>query len=228
MSEIFPLLSERDVTVSVRTALAKWIHPLIIVIASASIWLTHSAPLHSSERSAINVVTKVNEHVADLLGKYRGTAEFNSQVKIQLSDDLEVVLKRYLDIEAVSQAVLGVRWRSATRAQRKEFQSVFTRYLAEKYSSNLPEFAGLSFDVFDAEELKKNHFVVDVEFTTSNGNKSTTRWYVLRRSGRSRIVNLVIGSNNVLSIERKVIRSLLEQRGGNIDRLNQYLPHRYY
>jgi phospholipid transport system substrate-binding protein len=45
------------------------------------------------------------------------------------------------------------------------------------------------------------------------------RWQVSDRSGQQKFFNLIIEGVNLLSAERQEIGTMLERRGGNIDRL---------
>ena len=63
--------------------------------------------------------------------------------------------------------------------------------------------------------------------TFSDNTKANVSWYLLRRNGKFRVVNIVVGRTNILAVERRVIRSLLQQHGGDLDRLIAYLPERH-
>jgi len=49
------------------------------------------------------------------------------------------------------------------------------------------------------------------------------RWQVSDRSGRHLFFNLIIEGVNLLAAERQEIGSMLERRGGNLDRMIQDL-----
>ena len=204
-----------------------WFAGLAVLAVTAALAVGAPSEIQASERSAVRTVEIVNDRIGELLEKYAaasGRQTAASQAK--LSGELLTILDRYLDIAAISQAVLGTAWRRATNSQRQEFQDAFTQYLAQKYSQHFPKFVGAEFSIADSAELKKNHYVVLVDATIAD--KTTgVKWYVLRRGGKSRVVNISVRDTNILSVERKVIRSLLQQRAGNLDRLNEYLPSRY-
>ena len=50
---------------------------------------------------------------------------------------------------------------------------------------------------------------------------------MLRNGGRSLIINMLTDEFDLRGLERTVIRSLLKQRKGQMDRLIAYLPTRY-
>ena len=49
------------------------------------------------------------------------------------------------------------------------------------------------------------------------------RWHVSDRSGRALFFNLIIEGVNLLAAERQEVGTMLERRGGNLDRMIQDL-----
>ena len=182
------------------------------------------SPAQASEESAARIVDRINDKIADLLEK---RAAGNLQ-RGQLVNELISAFKWALDIPAISQSVLGPAWKTASIQQRTSFNEVFIEYLAAKYSLHFPDIVGAKFEIVETSQLKRdNHYLVLVDATFGGRDKRQISWYVLRRNGRSRVVNIVVRQTNILSVERRVMRSLLQQRGGDLDRLIAYLPERY-
>ena len=185
-----------------------------------------SSLAQASEKSAQRVVEKVNGKIEAMLANYpmRGgqTNVANDQIKVALA----ALMREHFNMQAISQTVLGPAWRRASQEQRNTFTDVFTDYLAEKYSSRFPDLVGAELEITQTKELKKNHYVVYVRATFGQ-RVENIEYYVLRHAGQSKVVNLALASNNILNLEAKVIRSLLSQRSGDLDRLNRELPFRY-
>lgn len=203
----------------------------VFIVCATFVWLAlitigTTSQIHASQSMAIDAVERLNEDVGNLLIKYaqsENSSEFENKA---LKDGLTAIFKKSLDIEAISQSVIGAAWRQATPRQRQNFQLVFTDYLAQKYSSHFPKFVGSQFSIVGAEEIKKNYFMIMVNASINN-NSTDVKWYVLKRRGQYRIVNIALSDTSILNVERRVIRSLLQQRAGNLDRLITYLPNRY-
>ena len=182
------------------------------------------APAQASEESAIQIVDRINSRISELLEKQ----EAGNLPRRQLVEELHSAFHWALDVPAITQSVLGPAWRKASRQQRLLFNEVFTEYLAAKYSLHFSNLGGIEFEILEAERLeRKNHYLVLVAARLSEVRTKKISWYVLRRNGRSRVVNIVVGQTNILSVERRVMRSLLQQRGGDLDRLIVYLPGRH-
>lgn len=192
----------------------------------ALITIGNTSQIHASQSMAIDAVERLNEDIGNLLIKYAQSENSSELDNIALKDGLTAIFKNSLDIEAISQSVIGAAWRQATPVQRQNFQLVFTDYLAQKYSSHFPKIVGSQFSIVGAEEIKKNYFLIKVNASINN-NSTDVKWYVLKRRGQYRIVNIALSDTSILNVERRVIRSLLQQRAGNLDRLIAYLPNRY-
>ncbi len=194
-----------------------WAGTVAAAIGMASI----SAPgdARANEIAAKKTVTAALE---DLRKLYQ-----SAESRDQIADGIEDVLEKYANMELISQSVIGVPWRRATKEQRDEFTDVFTRYLAEKYARHFPEALGGDFAILGALEMKKNQFAVESEITMTGSSPYNLKWLVHRQRGKTRIVNVVTHDFNLLTLERTVIRSLLQQRKGNLDQLIEYLPTRY-
>ena len=173
----------------------------------------------ASERSSERVVARMMDSISALFQE----AELQSEI----IDGLETSLGKHTDIELIARAAIGQAWRQADRNQRQEFIRVFQRYLAEKYAQHLPEAMVGTYEIVEIRKLKKNNYEVLSSVVLSGTDNYEITWFTRVRNGRTRIVNMVTSEFNLLSLERKVIRSLLQQRGGNLDELIRYLPTRY-
>lgn len=202
-----------------RSALRAITAPVAAAVASSVV-----SPALASESSAARVVGRINNKISDILE----TQGANSFQKRRLVKELVDMFRWALDVPAIAQSVLGPAWKAASKQQRQSFVDVFAEYLAAKYSVHFPRIVGAEFEILESSELKrKNHYLVLVKATYADNTSQEVRWYLLRRNGRSRVVNIAVGKTNILTVERKVIRSLLQQHGGDLDRLIAYLPERY-
>ena len=173
----------------------------------------------ASEEAATRTVTRM---LTDLASLYEKTND-----RGDIADGLEVIFGKYTDPAFISRSVIGVPWRKASEDQRSEFTSVFTRYLAEKYARHLPTSLRGQFDIVKVVELKKNQYSVESHVSLEGSRPYSLRWHVIRNGRETRVVNLVTNDFNLVNLERSVIRSLLNQRRGDMDSLIAYLPTRY-
>ena len=173
----------------------------------------------ASERSAVRVVSLM---LADMGELYR-----TALTREHIADGLEDIFSKYADMELISRSVIGVPWRRISDEKRIDFINVFKRYLAEKYARHLPVALRGEFEIIKVLELKKDQYSVESSVSIEGSRPYQLRWLVRSSKGNSRIVNMVTSDFNLLNLERTVIRSLLQQRKGNLDQLIAYLPTRY-
>lgn len=130
----------------------------------------------------------------------------------------EDLFARLADVPAIARSVLGPPARSASPAQLSAFATAFRGYMARKYGRQFRRFAGASAEVTGAREVQSFWEVIST-MTLRGEAPFEVRWHVSDRSGQILFFNLIIEGVNLLAAERQEIGTLLERRGGNIDRM---------
>jgi len=132
--------------------------------------------------------------------------------------EFDALFGRYGDVPVIARSVLGPAARSASAAQLTAFTAAFQTYMARKYGRQFRRFAGARADVTGARQVQSYWEVVST-MTLRSEAPFEVRWQVSDRSGQHKFFNLIIEGVNLLSAERQEIGTMLERRGGNIDRL---------
>ena len=151
-------------------------------------------------------------------------AEINAIINSGASEQamygsFEKIFIKYADVPIIAQSALGVAARSASPAQMKTFTAAFRGYISRKYGSRFREFIGGSIEVVSAKQVKSFYEVVSTAFLKGQA-PFEVRWQVSDKSGRDLFFNLIIEGINMVATERTEIGALLDQRGGDIDRLS--------
>ncbi len=128
------------------------------------------------------------------------------------------VFLAYADAPTIARYSLGADARSATPDQLARYTQAFANYLAEKYGRRFREFIGGQVVVRDARVVPNG---IEVETTAIFQNQAPFRvdFQVSAASGQLRFFNVIIEGVNMLLSERTEIQAMLDQRGGNLDRL---------
>ena len=134
----------------------------------------------------------------------------------------EGVFSRYGDLPIIARSALGPPARSASARQMRDFTDAFSSYMARKYGRQFQRFSGATAAVNDAHALQ-SFWEVETTMTMRGEAPFEVRWHVSDRSGSNRFFNIIIEGVNVLAAERQEIGTMLERRGGNLDRLVQDL-----
>lgn len=132
--------------------------------------------------------------------------------------EFERIFAKYADVPIIAQTTLGVAWRSASAAQRTAYVQAFRGYLARKYGKRFREFIGAEITVTGSRP-EKSFYVVDSIVKLAGQAPFEVNWLISDKSGKDLMFNLIIEGINMLRSEREEIGLLLDQSGGNIDRL---------
>lgn len=132
--------------------------------------------------------------------------------------DFEKLFARYADVPAIARSVLGTAARSASKAQLSAYTKAFQGYISRKYGRRFREFIGGRIDVAEAKALKSYFEVISTAHLKGEA-PFEVRWHVSDKSGKSLFFNIIIEGVNMLASERTEMGALLDQRGGDLDRL---------
>jgi phospholipid transport system substrate-binding protein len=130
----------------------------------------------------------------------------------------EQLFARYADVPTIARSALGPAARSASKAQLSAFTKAFQGYISRKYGRRFREFIGGRIEVTDAREVKSFVEVISTAYMQGEA-PFEVRWHVSDKAGKSLFFNIIIEGVNMLASERTEIGALLDQRGGDLDRL---------
>lgn len=136
----------------------------------------------------------------------------------QMFGDFEKVFAKYADVPIIARSALGVAARSASAGQLSAFTKAYQGYISRKYGRRFREFIGGSIEVVDAKPIKSYYEVISVA-TLKGEAPFDLRWHVSDKSGRNLFFNIIIEGVNMLASERTEIGALLDQNGGDVDKL---------
>ena len=132
--------------------------------------------------------------------------------------DFEKLFASYADVPAIARSVLGTAARSASKAQLSAYTKAFQGYLSRKYGRRFREFQGGKIEVAEAKAVKSYFEVISTAYMKGE-SPFEVRWHVSDKSGKSLFFNIIIEGVNMLASERTEMGALLDQRGGDLDRL---------
>lgn len=132
--------------------------------------------------------------------------------------DFEKLFTRYADVPTIARSVLGTAARSASKGQLSAYTKSFQGYISRKYGRRFREFQGGQIEVAEARAVKSYYEVISTA-RLQGESPFEVRWHVSDKSGKSLFFNIIIEGVNMLASERTEMGALLDQRGGDIDRL---------
>jgi phospholipid transport system substrate-binding protein len=132
--------------------------------------------------------------------------------------EFEKLFSRYGDVPTIARSVLGPTARSASKGQLSGFTKAYQGYISRKYGRRFREFIGGQIEVQDARAVK-SYFEVISTARLQGESPFEVRWHVSDKSGKSLFFNIIIEGVNMLASERTEVGALLDQRGGDLDKL---------
>ncbi|NBO21094.1 MAG: ABC transporter substrate-binding protein [Rhodobacteraceae bacterium] len=130
----------------------------------------------------------------------------------------EDLFVKYADVAVIARSALGPAARTATPAQLDAFAKAYQHYISYKYGRRFREFIGGRIEVTGAEPVKSYYEVVSMAYLQGSA-PFELRWQVSDKSGRKLFFNLIIEGVNMLASERTEVGAILDQNGGDIDKL---------
>jgi phospholipid transport system substrate-binding protein len=132
--------------------------------------------------------------------------------------DFEHVFATYADIPVIGRTALGPTARTLTPSQLQAFNIAFQGYISRKYGRRFREFIGGKIEVKDARQVKTFYEVVSTAYLQGEAPFEVL-WDVSDKSGRLLFFNLIIEGVNMLASEGTEVRALLDQNGGDVNKL---------
>ncbi len=136
----------------------------------------------------------------------------------QMLDAFEKVFATYADVPVVGRKALGPAYGTATPAQQAAFTKAFQGYISRKYGRRFREFIGGRIEVKCARPVK-SFYEVDSTVYLQGEAPFQVLWDVSDKSGRLLFFNLIIEGVDMMISERTEVQSMLDQNGGDIDKL---------
>lgn len=178
--------------------------------ASAVAGLGAAPSFAMTENQAIALVDKV-------------VADINRVIASGKSDDailrdFETLFARYADVNIMAQYALGPDGRAASSGQKRAFADAFKRYISRKYGRQFRDFIGGRVEVMSARPIRAGFEIKTTVFLRGQSPYEVT-FHVSDRSGQDKFFNIFIEGVNLLLTERSEIGAMLDQRGGDLNRL---------
>lgn len=136
--------------------------------------------------------------------------------------EFERIFGKYADVPLIARKALGPTWRTASDAQRKAYVVAFRGYMARYYGKQFEKFRGGEIVVGKSKKVSGG-FLVDSKIKLKGSAPFKAQWFVIDARGKSLMYNMFIEGVSILSDVRTQIGSMLDKRGGDINKLTAHL-----
>ena len=177
-----------------------------MISAAAAVFSSPALAFSTSQAEAVinKVVNEINQIISS--GKSQ-----NAMIR-----DFDKVFGRYADINRIGMLVLGPPARSASGAQRSAFAKAFQGHMARKYGSRFREFIGGRV-VVDGARAVKSFYEVKTTAHLAGVAPFEVVFVVADKNGL--FIDMKIEGISLIKAERSEIGTMLDQRGGDLNRL---------
>ena len=189
-------------------------HRRLFVGSIGAVGLVGTPSLALTQSEAVKLIDRLS---SDIL-----TAIENSSTDAERFKKFASIFGRYADVPRIAQKALGPAWRDASAGQRKAYVTAFRGFMARFYGKRFREFIGSSIEVKGAEKAPGG-YLVDSVIKLQGSAPFDTQWHVISSGGKDLMFNMYIEGVSVLSDMRVQIGTMLDKRGGNIDKLIDHL-----
>ncbi|MEL7012619.1 MAG: ABC transporter substrate-binding protein [Pseudomonadota bacterium] len=183
---------------------------LMILTGAATMFGTALPATALSEDRAVQLVNAV---VAEINRVIASGKSQNAMIR-----DFERIFVRYADVPIIARSALGQDSRRASPAQLRAFTQAFQGYIARKYGKRFREFIGGTVEVTGVRRVS-SYIEVRSRVTLRGSSPFDVRFHVSDRSGRDLFFDMLIEGVSLRITERTEIGAMLDQNGGDFDRL---------
>ena len=137
----------------------------------------------------------------------------NNDKNIQFTD----LVMSSIEIDFISQLVLGKYWKLASDDQRANYLKAFKAYFISSYANRLDQYSGEKVVVISSNAAKK-YVIVKTNIIRDGTEtlKIELDWRLIKRDGRTKIVDLSIEGISLIIAERETFISYLNNNDGNL------------
>ena len=137
---------------------------------------------------------------------------------------LLAIMERRAAMPQIARFAAGIAWRGMNDDQQTRFVAAFGTFISRIYAGRFQEYAGggppgESFKIGRVIDAGRKGMLVKTSIIRTGAAPVVVEWLVTDRPGRIVITDFVIEGISMLITEREEIGSMLEARGGNVEKL---------
>ena len=188
----------------------------LVVVTGSFVGLTPSLS-HALSKDAAKA------HVRTTLDEIAAVINDSGDTQSKASQLLEV-MERRAAMPRIARFSAGIAWREMSDDQQTRFVTAFGRFLSGFLAGKFQKYAGAgpsseAFEIGRVIDAGRKGMLVKTSILRTGAAPVVVEWLVSDRPGRIVIADIVIEGISMLITEREEIGSMLEARGGDIEKL---------
>lgn len=189
---------------------------MALTAAGAAAGLAPSLALALSEDEASAHVRKTLEEVIALV---RSPGDSASKASRLLD-----IMQRRAAVPQIARFSAGIAWRGMSDDQKNRYTAAFGRFISLIYAGRFQDYSGTgdggeAFEIVRVIDAGRKGLLVRSSILRTGEAPVTVEWLVTDQPGYVVIADIVIEGISMLITQREEIGSMLEARGGDVERL---------
>jgi len=138
--------------------------------------------------------------------------------------EFKKLLSDSFDMGTIARFTLGRYWRTASTAQKKEYEKLFEKRILEVYSQRFDNYKGQRLEVESASPVGNSDAMVSTRIISDNGDPDIrVDWRVRYKNGRYKIIDVIVEGVSMAVTQRSDFSSVIQRGGGDISVLLEHL-----
>jgi phospholipid transport system substrate-binding protein len=134
------------------------------------------------------------------------------------ADQMLDLFRRYAALPQIARFTAGVAWRSMSAAQQQAYVDAFEKYAVRMYSNRIGEYSGQTLEVTGSQDAGRRGVLVNTVLKSTGQPDTRIDWLVSDHDGEPKLVDVVAEGVSLSISQREEFASMLDRRGGDIDR----------
>ncbi|MBK6895916.1 MAG: ABC transporter substrate-binding protein [Alphaproteobacteria bacterium] len=144
-----------------------------------------------------------------------------SLTQTKRESEFRKLLNDNFDMETIGRFALGRHWKTATDAQKKEYQKLFNEMIVRVYTARFKEYDGQTLEVKKARKDGTNtDSIVNTVLVPKAGEQAIIiDWRVRQKNGKFKVVDIIVEGVSMALTQRSDFASVIQRGGGDLESL---------
>jgi phospholipid transport system substrate-binding protein len=142
----------------------------------------------------------------------------------QRKQEFRQLLRSSYDMRTIGRFALGTYWKTASKQQQEEYQTLFEKKIVEVYSARFSEYKGQQLEVTVARaEGDTDTIVTSYVLPSKGGEKVQVDWRVRNKGGQYKVIDVIVAGVSMAMTQRSDFASVIQRGGGDVNVLLDHL-----
>lgn len=183
--------------------------PVLALSAIALVVFVYASPVQAAAKDAENFIRSM------------GNKAFASLSEEGISNDertqrFKALLEEAFDLPRIARFTLGRYWRVATDDEKKEYVSLFEKFVIQAYANRFQDLSGKTFNVLQSRDISASQTLVLSEIIIPNQPAVKINWRVRSKNEKHKITDVMVEGISMSVTQRDEFVSVIRQTGGKV------------